>query len=90
VLIIQVKLAYLKLYQFTAGTILISGDGRFAVKRLKAVYQEVESILLLKNTKTRIAKIEQQNYSIPESENTPEVVRRLNLKIELHASETNF
>lgn len=72
------------------GTILISGDGRFAVKRLKAVYQEVESILLLKNTKTRIAKIEQQNYSIPESENTPEVVRRLNLKIELHASETNF
>jgi len=80
------------------GNILMSGDGTFAIKKMRVVYDEIESIFLPKKSKIQITKINQFVYQdiaqdkdlISEAGNIPEITKGLNLTIELNDLQSDF
>ena len=80
------------------GTIFISGDGTFAVKKLKAVYEEIEGMFLSKKTTQKISKMEQLIYQSTdqikearqEREDILEIRKGFNLRIELDNSKLDL
>lgn len=78
------------------GTIFISGDGEFAVKKIKVTYEEIEGMFLQKQS-TRLNNLEKlterfsnTEYKLTNEEDVLELRKGLNLKIELNEDQPNF
>jgi energy-coupling factor transporter ATP-binding protein EcfA2 len=65
------------------GTILISGDGSFAVKKMSASYEDIERMFFPERKKEFVF----MNSQISDGENGLEVEKGLDLKIELYDSQ---
>ena len=73
------------------GTILISGDGSFAIKKMKAMYDDIEEMFLPERKKQFVSMGEQisedEDEQISEDEGTLEIRKGLDLKVELYGSQ---
>jgi len=79
---------------FQTGTIVISGDGKFANERMKAVYEEIEEILFGRATKPMVFMNEQINEDDEEQINEDgdglEIRKGLKLRVELHEFDNKY
>ena len=69
------------------GTIIISGDGKLVSEKMKAVYEEIEEIVLAKGTQTTFFMNDQlgeDGDDVSEDEDGVKVRKGLQLKIEIH------
>ena len=80
------------------GTILISGNGTFAIKKMRAIYEEIEGMFFPKKANHRVSRIEQlteqaiykEEESISEGEDVLELRKGLNLRVELEDNQLNL
>jgi len=77
------------------GIITITGDGKFAVKRIKVTYEEIEDIFSQKqsrrlNSLERLAEIVGTEYQLTNEEDILQSRKGLNLKIELNDDQSNL
>ena len=69
------------------GTIIISGDGKLVSEKMKAVYEEIEEIVLAKDTQTMFFmndQIGEDGDDVSEDEDGVKVRKGLQLKIKIH------
>jgi AAA15 family ATPase/GTPase len=71
------------------GTIFISGDGEFAVKKIKVTYEEIEGMFSQKkstrlNNLEKLAELIGSEYKLTNEEDILQLRKGLNLKIELN------
>ncbi len=80
--------------QLKTGTILISGSGSFAVKKMKATYEEIEGIIISEKRRKLVAGDEEINEEedeqISENEDFLESQKGLDLKVELYTEQLNL
>ncbi len=77
------------------GIITITGDGKFAVKKIKVTYEEIEDIFSQKqsrrlNSLERLAEIVGTEYQLTNEEDILQSRKGLNLKIELNDDQSNL
>jgi len=76
------------------GTISISGSGSFAVKQMKATYEEIEGMFVSEKRRRLVAGDDQLNETedeqISENEDLLEVRKGLDLRVELHTEQLSL
>ena len=77
------------------GIIVISGDGKFAVKKIKVTYQEIE-VMFSQKQSTRLNSLEKlagligTEYKLPNEEDVLQLRKGLSLKIELNDDQSKL
>jgi predicted ATP-dependent endonuclease of OLD family len=76
------------------GTISIAGSGSFAVKQMKATYEEIEGMFVSEKRRRLVAGDEQlaesEDEQLAESEDLLEVRKGLDLKVEIYTEQLNL
>ena len=76
------------------GTISIAGSGSFAVKQMKATYEEIEGMFVSEKRRRLVAGDEQlaesEDEQIGESEDLLEVRKGLDLRVEIYTEQLNL